>query len=271
MNGQQIEKEIYKAEKGLSEIQFQISEEKKRLQAFGSKQSYHDALAKEKEIANTVALLKSRRRTQIMQEIGDKEVLPKILSLRNDRLDESQRINLVLELALYLSAIQKLKTNFLIHERTGEVLFETSDPQLKNIYAEKEQKITTYLERVPQQQDVAEIRDERWIEKSAGPITISLPFGKAISLQRENRGKIISSEEPVFTEVVREDREPEIMASVRKINLGQPIEIDGQISDRAKELQRRSLSAKVEISPANFRFYIQDRDVQKVLKKYRVE
>ena len=267
MNGQQISKEIEKAEAQVKNLKEQIDGERRRLEKFGSKEAYFDYLSKEKEALNNLEILKSKKRSQIMQEICDKEIFPRIDSLRNSPMNEAKRIETVMELALCSAAIGKIKSNFVHYDQVNEVLFEISDPAMALMFAEKKEEITTRLERT--QYDIAEVRDEKMTLKNPNqPVIISLPHRKAVELEKAGKGRITQNTEPIFQETIREDREPEVLASIRKMNLGSPIEVNGEISDQAKALQKRSLSARVEISPTNFRFYIQDKDIQKVLKKF---
>jgi len=268
-----INLEIEKSEKQVKEIQSEIKKETARLQSFGSRENYFSMLTKAKESENQLAILKSKRRTEIMEKIAKEEILPRVEALRNTPMNEEKRIHVMMELALYSAAIQKLKTNFVIFQRVGEVLFQVDDPEMKLLYGEKREEIATYLKRIPQQQDVAEIRDEKWVLKDPpNPVVVALPYGKAVSLERENRGKIVSSDEPVFQEVIREDREPEIMPLVRRMSLGNPIPgIDGKLSPQAETLQKRCLSGKLEISPMGFAPFVMEHEIKRVLKKFGIE
>jgi hypothetical protein len=270
MEAQQIEKEIQKAEGYLKDIKQQIDAEQKRLEKFGSKEAYYDFLAKEKQASNDLEILKSKKRTVIMQEIADKQILPRVKALKDTPMNEEQRIQTVMELALYSAAIGKIKTNFIHFYQVNEVLVEILDENLKLVYGEKKEVIEESLKIGAKDGGILGTGvKERMVLRNPGQlILISLIWPRAKALERENKAKITSSTQPEFVEQVLDDKEPLILESVRKLSLGTPVEIGGKISPQAEALRKRHISGRFEISVMSFFPLVMEQQIKSVLKKY---
>jgi hypothetical protein len=265
----EIDGQIEQEEKLEKEQERKENEEKERLQKFGSEENYRNFRIQRMDTKNRVQRLRSKKRSAVMQVIADQGIAPLMVKLRDKPTTESERIEITRELALYCRTIEKIKSNWIYFDQTNEVFAECLDEGLRFQYGEKREEVSTGLKVLPGY-DTGQIKIEKTVLRDEKkPIIATFPFLKAIELQREGKIRITENTEPQFTEVIREDKEPEIMPSLRRLNLGCPIEVEGKLSPQAEALQKRHLSSgRFEISVMTFS--PMEHEIKRVLKKFGI-
>lgn len=231
MKEENIESRLIESRKRLSEIENQINSEKVSQRALPLSAeleiSRHNLLEK-------VGILESEQRKNERAKYED-QIKDLLLQLRDNRLDEKGRFDLLLRAARITMEIRELMGFRIAYSRIDMAKCLVIDEVWRSrCLPQTSQSLTTQMGKKPNEgMGVNPIYSKE-------PVYTLLPFVKAERLEKEKKVQILSpanGQPPQFEERYIQDHEPEILQVLEAVDFGKPIELgDGKYS--CKEIAR---------------------------------